>query len=43
MPLHQRRDVTVFCATNEIAFPMTGNGAVLDFCGAFSDGDGIYD
>ena len=43
MPLHQRRDVTVFCATNEIAFPMTGDGAVLDFCGAFPDGDGIYD
>jgi hypothetical protein len=43
MPLHQRRDVTVFCATNEIALPMTGNGAVLDFCGSFPDGDGIYD
>jgi hypothetical protein len=43
MPLHQRRDVTVFCATTEIAFPMTGDGAVLDFCGSFPDGDGIYD
>ncbi len=33
----------LFCATNEIAFPMTGNSAVLDFCGPFPDGDGIYD
>ena len=41
MPLHQRRDVTVFCATNEIAFPMTGNSSVLDFCGPLPDGDGI--
>ena len=22
---------------------MTGNGAVLDFCGPFPDGDGIHD
>jgi hypothetical protein len=22
---------------------MTGDGAVLDFCGSFPDGDGIYD
>jgi hypothetical protein len=22
---------------------MTGDGAVLDFCGSFADGDGIYD
>jgi hypothetical protein len=43
MPFHQCRDVTVFCATNEIAFPMTGNGAVLDFCGPLPDGDGVYD
>src|SRR5712664_1010790 len=43
MPLHQCRDVSVFCATNQIAFPMTGDGAVLDFCGPFTDGNGIYD
>src|SRR5271163_4736868 len=43
MPLHQRRDVTVFCATNEIAFPMTGDGAILDLCRSFPDGDGIDD
>jgi hypothetical protein len=43
MPLHQRRNVTVFRATNEFTFPMAGNGAVLDFCGSFPDGDGIYD
>jgi hypothetical protein len=35
--------VTVFCATNEIAFPMSGDGAILDLCGPFPDGDGIYD
>src|SRR5580704_7414420 len=34
MPLHQRRDVNVFCATNEIAFPMAGDGAVLVFRGS---------
>jgi hypothetical protein len=33
MSFHQCRDVTVFCATHEIAFPMAGNGAVLNFCG----------
>jgi hypothetical protein len=43
MAFHQRRDVTVFRATNEIAFPMAGDGAVLDFCGPFPDGDGVYD
>ena len=43
MSFHQRRDVTVFCAPNEIAFPMTGDGAVLDFRGSFPDGDGSYD
>jgi hypothetical protein len=43
MAFHQRRDVTVFCAANEIALPMTGNGAVLDLCRPFPDGDGIYD
>jgi hypothetical protein len=35
--------VTVFCVTNEIAFPMSGDGAILDLCGPFPDGDGIYD
>ena len=43
MSLHQRGDVTVFCAPDEIAFPMAGDGTVLDFCGPLSDGDGIYD
>ena len=43
MPFHQRRDVTVFRATNEIAFPMAGDGAVLDFCRPFPNGNGIYD
>src|SRR5271168_4135088 len=43
MSFHERGDVTVFGATNEIALPMTGNGAVLDFCRPLPDGDGIYD
>ena len=43
MAFHQRRYVAVFCAADEIAFPMTGNGAVLNFSGPFPDGDGIYD
>ena len=43
MAFHQCRNVTVFCAANEIALPMTGNSAVLDFCGSFPNGDGVYD
>jgi hypothetical protein len=43
MTFHQGRYVTVPRAANEIALPMTGNGSVLDFCGAFPDGDGIDD
>jgi len=43
MTFHQGRYVTVLRAANEIAFPMTGNGAVRDFCGPFPDGDGIDD
>jgi hypothetical protein len=43
MTLHQGRYVTVPGAANQIALPMTGNGAVLDFCGPFPDGDGIND
>src|SRR5271156_1316260 len=43
MTFHQRSDVAVFCATNEIALRMAENSAVLDFCGSFPDGDDIYD
>ena len=43
MTFHQRGDVTVLGAAQQIALPMTGNGAVLDFCGPFPDGDGIDD
>jgi hypothetical protein len=43
MPFHQCRDMTVFCSANKIALPMTGDGTVLDFCGPFPDGNGIYD
>ena len=32
-----------FRAGHQIAFPMTGDGAVLDFCGSFPNGDGIDD
>jgi hypothetical protein len=43
MTFHQSRNVTVPGAANEIAFPMTGNGAILDFCGPFPDRDSIDD
>src|SRR3990172_8156602 len=43
MAFHQRCDVTVLDAAEQIALPMTGNGAVLDFRGPFPDGDGIDD
>jgi hypothetical protein len=43
MPLHQRRDVTVFGAGDQIAFPMTRHSTILDFGGAFPDADGICD
>ena len=43
MTFHQGCDVTVLGAADEIAFPMTGNGAILDFRGPFPDGDGIDD
>ena len=41
--IHQGGDVTVLGAADEVALPMTGNGAVLDFCGPFSNGDRIDD
>jgi len=43
MTFHQGGDVTVVRAAQQIALPLTGNGAVLDFRGPFSDGDGIHD
>ena len=43
MTFHQGGDVTVLGAADQIALPMTGNGAVFDFCGPFPNGDGIDD
>ena len=33
MTFHQGNDATVLAAAQQIALPMAGDGAVLDFCG----------
>jgi hypothetical protein len=38
MTFHQSGDVTVLGTAQQIALPMAGNGAVLDFRGPFSNG-----
>jgi hypothetical protein len=43
MPFHQGGDVTVLDAAEQIALPMTSDGAVFNLCGSFPDGDGIDD
>src|ERR1019366_8933466 len=43
MTFYERRDGTVLGAADESAFPMTRNGAVLDLCGPFSNGNGVDD
>ena len=43
MTFHQCCDVNILGAADEIAFPMTGDGTVLNFRGPFPDGDGIDD
>ena len=43
MTFHQRRDVAVLGAANEVALPLAGDGAVLDLCRSFSNGNGIDD
>src|SRR5665213_2581387 len=43
MTFHQSGDVTVVGAADQIALPMTGNGAVFDLSRPFSDGDGVDD
>ena len=43
MSFHRRCNVAVRADTQQIVLPMTGNGAVFDFCGPFPDGDGIDD
>ena len=35
--LHKGRDVAVLGAADQVTFPMTWNGAVLDRCGSFAD------
>ena len=39
----QRGDMAVSGTTQQIAFPMAGNGAVLDLCRAVTNREGIYD
>jgi hypothetical protein len=36
-------DMSVFAAREQIAFPMTGNSAVLNLGRSFANGDGIDD
>jgi hypothetical protein len=43
MAFHQRRDVTVLRAAQQIAFPMTRNRSVFRFRRSFADRDGIDD
>src|ERR1700693_5819768 len=43
MTFHQSRDVAVLGTANEVALPMAGDGAVLDLCGPFTNGNGIND
>src|SRR5580698_805810 len=43
MAFHQRRDVTVLRAAQQIAFPMTRNSSVFRFRRSFADRDGIDD
>ncbi len=35
--------MTVLGAANEVTLPMAGDGAVLDFRGPFSNGNGVDD
>jgi hypothetical protein len=35
--------MSVFATCEQIAFPMTGNSAVFNFCWSFPDADGIDD
>src|SRR5450755_607769 len=43
MTLHQRGHVTVACAPEQIAFPMTGNGSVFYFRRSLADRNGVDD
>src|SRR5258708_20089681 len=35
--------MTILGAAQQVAFPMTGNGAILDLCRALSNGNGVDD
>ena len=41
MTLHERRDIAVLAAEDQITFPMTGDGSVLYRCGSLADRDGV--
>ena len=43
MAFHQSGDRTVVGAADQIALPMTGNGAILDLSWPFPDGNGLDD
>ncbi len=43
MTFHQSGDVTVVGAADQIALPMTGDGAVFDLSRPFSNGDSVDD
>ena len=43
MPFDQGGDVSVLAACQQIALPVTGDGAVLDLRWPLADGDGIDD
>ena len=43
MTLHQRGHMTVARPAQQIAFPMTGNGAIFDFRRSLADRNGIDD
>ena len=43
IPFHQGHDVTVLCAADEIALPVTWDRSVLDLRWSFPDRDGLDD
>jgi len=43
MTFYERCDVAVLGVTDEVTFPMAGDGAVLDLCGSFPNGNSVDD
>jgi hypothetical protein len=43
MTFHQRDDVAVLRASQQIAFPMAGDGAIFDLRGSFPNRNGVDD